>query len=141
MKNQLSEMNTLTINRQFLRKETKNRIYPSWGQISILKQPLTEGEVALATYLDNNLPNGWEIYLQPYLNGDRPDIVLLNENVGMMVIEVKDYKYGAYYSKPIRTRNGISKRNFQYFVKHIQTNNYTHLHLIAEKLCIYINNN
>ena len=117
MKNQLSEMNTLTINRQFLRKETKNRIYPSWGQISILKQPLTEGEVALATYLDNNLPNEWEIYLQPYLNGDRPDIVLLNENVGMMVIEVKDYKYGAYYSKPIRTRNGISKRNFQYFVK------------------------
>ena len=91
MKNQFSEMNTLTINRQFLRKETKNRIYPSWGQISILKQPLTEGEVALATYLDNNLPNEWEIYLQPYLNGDRPDIVLLNENVGMMVIEVKDY--------------------------------------------------
>ena len=56
-------------------------------------------ELTLARYLDNNLPVEWEIYLQPYLNGDRPDIVIMNPNVGMMIIEVKDYKYGPYFSK------------------------------------------
>ena len=65
-----------------------------------MKQPLTDGELTLARYLDNNLPVEWEIYLQPYLNGDRPDIVIMNPNVGMMIIEVKDYKYGPYFSKP-----------------------------------------
>jgi len=32
------------------------RIYPSWEQIEQLKNPLTEGELHLLKYLDNNLP-------------------------------------------------------------------------------------
>ncbi len=67
------------------------RIYPNWEQLNQLKTPLTEGELALAKFLDQNLPNRWEIYVQPYLNGDRPDIVILHPNIGMMIFEVKDW--------------------------------------------------
>lgn len=41
--------------------------------------------------LDSWLPADWEMYVQPYLNGCRPDFVLLNPNVGIGVIEVKDW--------------------------------------------------
>ena len=68
-----------------------SRLYPSWEQIKSLKQPPTKGELFLLEYLDNNLPKEWEIFFQPYLNGDRPDIAILNKNVGLMIIEVKDW--------------------------------------------------
>jgi hypothetical protein len=38
------------------------------------------------------LPAQWEIYLQPCMNGDRPDIVILHPKVGLMIYEVKDRK-------------------------------------------------
>ena len=41
------------------------------------------------------LPSEWEIYLQPHLNGLRPDFVLLNPKVGIAVFEVKDWDLGA----------------------------------------------
>ena len=34
----------------------------------------------------------WEIYVQPHLNGSRPDFILLNPKVGIGVFEVKDWK-------------------------------------------------
>jgi hypothetical protein len=34
---------------------------------------------------------GWRIYEQPHLNGDRPDFVLLHEEKGVVIIEVKDW--------------------------------------------------
>jgi hypothetical protein len=40
---------------------------------------------------DQNLDLNWEIYVQPHLNGLRPDFVLLNPNVGIAVFEVKDW--------------------------------------------------
>ena len=110
-------MNVFTTTNLSLINNDKIRIYPSWDQISTLKQSLTEGELALVKYLDDNLPNEWEIYLQPYLNGDRPDIVLMNPDVGMMIIEVKDYKYGAYYSIPAKSTNGVSRKRYQCYVK------------------------
>lgn len=74
----------------------KNRIYPSWENIKNLKDPLTDGEIYLAKYLDDYLPYEWEIYIQPYLNGDRPDIVILHPKVGLMVFEVKDWNLEIY---------------------------------------------
>ena len=35
--------------------------------------------------------DGWGIYEQPHLNGDRPDFVLLHPERGIVVIEVKDW--------------------------------------------------
>ncbi|WP_239002810.1 DEAD/DEAH box helicase [Rhodovastum atsumiense] len=40
---------------------------------------------------DRNLPIEWEIYVQPHMNGLRPDFVLLNPKVGIGVFEVKDW--------------------------------------------------
>ena len=77
---------------------TGSRIFPDWNELNTLKTPLTKGEMTLAKYLDEHLPLSWEIYIQPYLNGDRPDIVILNPNVGMGFFEVKDWN-PKYYLK------------------------------------------
>jgi hypothetical protein len=73
-----------------------SRIFPSWKQINSLRVPLTEGERALAEFLDNHLPDAWSIYVQPYLNDMRPDVVVRNPRIGMVVFEVKDWTLGRY---------------------------------------------
>lgn len=87
-----------------------NRLYPNWEQLNAMHNPLTEGERALITFLDNNLPEdntwkegnnlkdykGWLIFAQPYLNGTRPDVVIFNPQVGMVIYEVKDWNLDNY---------------------------------------------
>ncbi len=41
--------------------------------------------------------NGWLIFVQPYLNGTRPDIIVFNPIVGLQIIEVKDWKLKHYF--------------------------------------------
>ena len=60
-----------------------------------LRQPLTTGERAVFEMFDRMLPPSWEIYVQPHLNGLRPDFVLLNPRVGIAVFEVKDWNLDA----------------------------------------------
>ncbi len=66
---------------------------------------MTEGEVHLIRFLDLNLKkddsfnaeadltkyNGWLIFVQPFLNGSRPDMIIFNPNIGVQIIEVKDW--------------------------------------------------
>ena len=75
-----------------------------------MHNPLTEGERALLRFLDDNLPadeswkegeplenyNGWLIFAQPFLNGKRPDVVVFNPQVGVTIIEVKDWDLDCY---------------------------------------------
>ena len=56
-----------------------------------LPTPLTAGERQVAEFFDQHLPEGWEIYVQPHLNGLQPDIVLLHPDIGVAVYEVKDW--------------------------------------------------
>lgn len=56
----------------------------------------TEGETALLTFLRSELDNDWTVYVQPFLNGDEPDLIALNPKAGVIVFEVKDYMEGAY---------------------------------------------
>lgn len=72
--------------------------------------PLTEGEKSLLKYLDTYLPKdndwekgqnllkykGWLIFTQPFLNGTRPDIVIFNPQVGLVIYEVKDWDLDNY---------------------------------------------
>jgi hypothetical protein len=60
-----------------------------------LRQPLTLGERAVFDMFNRTLPLEWEIYVQPHLNGLRPDFVLLNPQVGIGVFEVKDWNLDA----------------------------------------------
>jgi len=70
-------------------------VSPPESQFHKLRQPLTSGEMRVFKFFDNNLAPEWEIYLQPHLNGLKPDFVLLNPNVGIAVFEVKDWDLDA----------------------------------------------
>ncbi|OBQ15206.1 nuclease-related domain-containing protein [Anabaena sp. AL93] len=50
----------------------------------------------LLKFLSENLDNNYEIYFQPFLNGDRPDIILMRPDAGVMIFEVKDWNLGNY---------------------------------------------
>jgi len=64
---------------------------PSLEQIARFKVPPTAGEKALLEFLSRVLDDSYEVYFNPYLNGDRPDIIIMREGNGVMVIEVKDW--------------------------------------------------
>ena len=67
-------------------------IVPSRDELDRLPTPLTTGERTVLDFFDEHLPDGWEIYYNPHLNGVRPDFVLLNPSVGIAVYEVKDWR-------------------------------------------------
>lgn len=85
-------------------------IHPSWKEIDKFHNKLTEGERHIAKYLESNLSDEWEIYVQPFLNGCRPDIVLLSKKYGVVIVEVKDWNLGNYYFKNkklyVKAKNG-----------------------------------
>ena len=70
-------------------------VSPQLSELSKLRQPLTRGERAVLDLFVRKLSPDWEIYVQPHLNGLRPDFVLLNPNVGIGVFEVKDWDLSA----------------------------------------------
>ena len=67
------------------------KIFPTLENIKRLKVAPTDGEWFLLNYLIENLPDDVEIYFQPFLNGDMPDIILMKKGVGVSIIEVKDW--------------------------------------------------
>ncbi|NOC91934.1 nuclease-related domain-containing DEAD/DEAH box helicase [Ruegeria sp. HKCCD6604] len=66
-------------------------VYPPLSEHAQLRQPLTVGEERVLQLFNKKLSDGWEIYIQPHLNGLRPDFVLLHPNGGIGVFEVKDW--------------------------------------------------
>lgn len=84
--------------------KTERIISPPKADWDKLRQPLESGEKQFAEYLDEHLPKGWEIYIQPHLNGLCPDIVILHPKIGIGVFEVKNWDFTAMqYS--IETKN------------------------------------
>lgn len=65
--------------------------YPCIETIIKLKVPPTEGERTLLDFLGRMLDDSYEVYFNPYLNGDRPDVLIMREGNGVLVIEVKDW--------------------------------------------------
>lgn len=72
------------------------RIYPSIEKIKELKPKPTAGELILCEYLKDNLDDNYEVFFQAMLNGYFPDVVILKKNIGMMIIEVKDWDLSCY---------------------------------------------
>lgn len=64
---------------------------PSIEIIDKIKPLPTDGERSLLNYLSVSLDDSFEIFFQPYLNGDRPDIIILKKSFGAHIIEVKDW--------------------------------------------------
>jgi hypothetical protein len=71
-------------------------LYPSFEIIYALKPAPTEGESHLLKYLAENFNDEVEIYFQPFLNGDQPDIIMMQKDVGVTIIEVKDWNLSSY---------------------------------------------
>ena len=65
--------------------------FPSLEEIERLRVPLELGERHLLDFLLGYLGDNYEIYVQPFLNGDRPDILVVRPDAGVLVIEVKDW--------------------------------------------------
>lgn len=73
----------------------KRVIHPPLADHGKLRQGLTTGEQKVLELFNQHLPVSWEIYVQPHLNGLRPDFVLLNPQGGIAVFEVKDWNLNA----------------------------------------------
>ena len=54
------------------------------------------GELHLLKFLDRELDDSYEVFFNPFLNGDRPDIVVMKQGQGVLIIEVKDYNLDKY---------------------------------------------
>ena len=65
--------------------------YPSIEKIQEFKVKPTEGEITLLKFLSNVLDDSFYVYFNPFLNGDRPDVLIMRKDYGVMIIEVKDW--------------------------------------------------
>lgn len=83
-------------------------IDPPRSAFSLLPTKLTNGEQRVIDLFDKCLPPSWEIYVQPHMNGLRPDIALLNPHVGVALFEIKDWS-----STTLRYNVQHSRRGFQ----------------------------
>lgn len=69
---------------------------PSLDRIDKFQVKPTDGEWALLRFLERALDDSFEVYFNPFLNGDRPDVVIMRQGGGVMIIEVKDWNLELY---------------------------------------------
>ena len=81
------------------------KIFPSLDEIKNGRVKAQDGELHLLESLGKGLDDTYEIYFQPLLNGDFPDIVVFRKNRGVYIIEVKDWNLECYEYK-IEEKNG-----------------------------------
>jgi len=72
------------------------KLYPEIDVINRLRVKPTDGELHILRILASELDDTYKIYFNPYLDGDRPDVVIVKENVGIFLIEVKDWELKHY---------------------------------------------
>jgi hypothetical protein len=72
------------------------KIFPGIETIEKLRPTPTQWELACIKILQENLSDDFEIYFQPYINWDHPDIVVMRKNAGVFIIEVKDWVFSNY---------------------------------------------
>ncbi len=71
-------------------------LYPNIENIRKMKPQPEAGELHLILFLSEALDDTYEIFFQPYLNGDEPDIIILRKTSGLLIIEVKDWDISNY---------------------------------------------
>lgn len=95
-------------------------LYPSLDKLDALRVPPTEGERHLLYFLDSFLDDTYEVFFQPFLNGDNPDVIILREGSGVMIIEVKDWDLDSYELTPKKhwqLKNVLNKNRQKQLVK------------------------
>lgn len=86
------------------------KLSPDIETIKRLKVQPTLGEWTLLNFLIDTLDNSYEIFFQPFLNGDNPDIAIMRKGSGILLIEVKDWNLDNYYIDK-KTRWHLMKDN------------------------------
>lgn len=66
------------------------KVVPDLDELELLPQKLTAGEIYLLEALQAALDDEWTIFVQPHLNGLRPDFVIFAEDGGIGVFEVSE---------------------------------------------------
>ncbi|MEL4241580.1 NERD domain-containing protein/DEAD/DEAH box helicase [Shewanella xiamenensis] len=110
------------------------KFYPTIENISRLKVKPTEGELHLLNYLEEHLDDSFEVFFNPFLDGDRPDFIIIREGVAIFVIEVKDYNLDNYeidsFNKwSVKYTNGQSRISSPQSQAFTYKNNLYQLHL------------
>lgn len=72
------------------------QVIPTFEDIAKFRQPATPGEFHLLHWLEAQLDAGTQVFFQPCINGDRPDIVLMHRKHGVLIVEVKDWDLAHY---------------------------------------------
>jgi len=114
---------------------------PTLEIINKQKVPPSEGELNIIKFLSDHLDDNYEIFFQPYINGDRPDIVLMRKGSGVLIIEVKDWNLNNYYIENIENiekwrlrKNGVHIRSPLFQVQSYKNNLYElHINNLLEK--------
>lgn len=112
--------------------------YPDFETILAMKVPPTEGELYLLNFLRNNYDDEYEVYFNPYMNGDRPDIIIMRRGGGVFIIEVKDWDLNSYelnYRKQwvIKYNKSITKSPIQQVLKYKENLYDLHIPNLLEK--------
>jgi hypothetical protein len=72
-------------------------LYPDIDVINSSRVQPEPGEIHILNFLHEKLDDNYEVFFQPFLNGDRPDIIVMRKGFGVIVIEVKDWHLNNYY--------------------------------------------
>lgn len=111
---------------------------PSLEQIARFKVPPTAGEKTLLGFLSRVLDDSYEVYFNPYLNGDRPDVIIMREGNGVMIIEVKDWNLNNFLLNEkkkwiYKPNNAVVKSPIQQVLKYKQNLFELHIDKLLEK--------
>ena len=69
---------------------------PTIDKIMQFKVQPEPGELHLLRFLERTLDDSFEVYFNPYMNGDRPDVIIMRKDYGVLIIEVKDWDLNLY---------------------------------------------
>ena len=88
-----------------------SRIFPKEIAFKDLLSPLPASHQHLIEQLDKSLPPEWGIFVEPFLNGDKPPVVILHRTLGIIIFEIFEW-----YSQEIfvTIRSGISQKGERY---------------------------
>lgn len=72
------------------------QIFPPLSQIEKFRIKPQPGELHLLSVLSNTLDDTYEVYFQPFVDGDVPDVAIMRQGSGVLIIEVKDWDLRSY---------------------------------------------
>ena len=74
------------MNRQFRTVYLRDKKVSNSEELKSLLSNYTQNENKIIQYFFNNLSSHWEIFINPYLNGLQPDMIMMRKDTGIIVV-------------------------------------------------------